>query len=73
MYPIGHVAFASVFFLAVIVVLVREFILMVLCGVWLLSRDLYFSVVSITILWDLYIVFPIIYFTSIVWMKKRNA
>ncbi|HDR3888975.1 TPA: hypothetical protein QCO65_003404 [Bacillus cereus] len=60
-------------FLAVIAVLVRKKILMILCGGWLLPGTLYFSVVSMPALWNLYIIFLMIYFISIVWMKKRNA
>ncbi|HHT7237874.1 MULTISPECIES: hypothetical protein [Bacillus] len=60
-------------FLAVIAVLVRKKILMILCGGWLLPGTLYFSVVAMPTLWNLYIIFLMIYFISIVWMKKRNA
>ncbi|MFF1992171.1 hypothetical protein ACFVWC_12930 [Bacillus mycoides] len=60
-------------FLAVIAVLVRKKILMILCGGWLLPGTLYFSVAAIPTLWNLYIIFLMIYFISIVWIKKRNA
>lgn len=60
-------------FLAVIAVLVRKPILMILCGAWLLPGTLYLSVAAIPTLWNLYIVFLMLYFISIVRMKKRNV
>ena len=60
-------------FLAVIAVLVRKPILMILCGVWLLPGTLYLSVAAIPTLWNLYIIFLMIYFISVIRMKKRNA
>ncbi|QWI50207.1 hypothetical protein [Bacillus mycoides] len=60
-------------FLAVIAVLVRKTVLMIFCGVWLLPGTLYLSVAAIPTLWNLYIIFLMIYFISIVWMKKRSA
>ncbi|MDM5194292.1 hypothetical protein QUG02_15100 [Bacillus hominis] len=60
-------------FLAVIAVLVRKTILIILCGAWLFPGTLYFSVAAIPTLWNLYIIFLMIYFISIVWMKKRSA
>lgn len=60
-------------FLAVIAVLVKKTVLMIFSGFWLLPGTLYFSVAAIPTLWNLYIIFLIIYFISIVWMKKRNA
>ncbi|GAB6432480.1 hypothetical protein bcgnr5372_48460 [Bacillus luti] len=60
-------------FLAVIAVLVRKPILMILFGAWLLPGTLYLSVAAIPTLWNLYIIFLMIYFISIVRMKKRNA
>ncbi|WP_439873493.1 hypothetical protein ACSLGG_15810 [Bacillus mycoides] len=60
-------------FLVAIAVLVRKTILMILCGFWLLPGTLYFSIAAIPKLWNLYIIFLMIYFISIVWMKKRNA
>ncbi|PGU07310.1 MULTISPECIES: hypothetical protein [Bacillus cereus group] len=60
-------------FLAVIAVLVRKPILMILCGVWLLPGTLYLSIAAIPTLWNLYIIFLMIYFISVIRMKKRNA
>ncbi|KAB2443970.1 hypothetical protein [Bacillus luti] len=53
-------------FLAVIAVLFRKPILMILCGAWLLPGTLYLSVAAIPTLWNLYIVFLMLYFISIV-------
>ncbi|HHT7191563.1 TPA: hypothetical protein ACTZ5N_005077 [Bacillus cereus] len=60
-------------FLAVIAVLVRKTILMTFCGAWLLPGTLYLSVAAIPTLWNLYILFLMIYFVSIVRMKRRSA
>lgn len=60
-------------FFAVIAVLIRKTTLMILCGAWLVPGTLYLSVAAIPTLWNLYIVFLLIYFISIVWMKKRTT
>ncbi|MDH4423268.1 hypothetical protein QEZ44_17860 [Bacillus cereus] len=60
-------------FLAVIAVLVRKPILMIFSGFWLLPGTLYLSVAAIPTLWNLYIIFLMIYFISVIRMKKRNA
>ncbi|EEK55666.1 hypothetical protein bcere0004_29930 [Bacillus cereus BGSC 6E1] len=39
---------------------------------WMLPGTLYLSVASIPSLWNLYILFLMIYLLSIVWMKERN-
>ncbi len=61
------------FFLAVIVAIARKNTFMIACSIWLLPGTLYFSVAAIPMLWDLYIIFLMIYFLSIFWMKERNA
>nr|WP_235661776.1 hypothetical protein [Bacillus mycoides] len=60
-------------FLAVIAAVARHKTFMIVCSIWLLPGTLYLSVAAIPSLWNLYIIFLIIYFLSIVWMKKRNA
>ena len=60
-------------FLAIIAVVARKKTFMVVCCIWMLPGTLYLSVAAIPSLWNLYIIFLMIYFTSIVWMKKRNA
>ncbi|MBJ8117858.1 MULTISPECIES: hypothetical protein [Bacillus] len=60
-------------FLAVIAAVARKKIFMIACSIWLLPGTLYLSVAAIPTLWNLYIIFLMIYFISIVWMKKRNA
>lgn len=60
-------------FLAFIATLVRKTRLMMLRGAWLVPGTLYFSVATMPALWNLYIIFLMIYFISIIGMKKRNA
>ena len=60
-------------FLAVIAAVARHKTFMIVCSIWLLPGTLYLSVAAIPSLWNLYIIFLIIYFLSIVWMKKRHA
>ncbi|MED2013207.1 hypothetical protein [Bacillus wiedmannii] len=59
-------------FLAVIAVVARKKIFMIVCCMWMLPGTLYLSVASIPSLWNLYILFLMIYFLSIVWMKGRK-
>lgn len=60
-------------FLAVIAAMARKKAFMVVCCIWMLPGTLYLSVAAIPSLWNLYIIFLMIYFLSIVWMEKRNA
>ncbi|QWU45810.1 hypothetical protein [Bacillus sp. NP247] len=57
-------------FLAVIAAFIRKKIFMIVCNIWLLPGTLYLGVATIPSIWNLYIVFLIVYFLSIVWMKK---
>ncbi|OJD58980.1 hypothetical protein [Bacillus sp. NH11B] len=60
-------------FLTVIAAVTRKKTFMIVCCIWMLPGTLYLSAAAIPTLWNLYIIFLIIYFLSIVWMKKRNA
>lgn len=60
-------------FLAVIAAVARKKTFMIACSIWLLPGTLYLSVAAIPSLWNLYIIFLMIYFLSIVWLEKRNA
>ncbi|RKF52880.1 hypothetical protein BCY92_07640 [Bacillus wiedmannii] len=60
-------------FLAVIAAVARQKTSMIVCSIWMLPGTLYLSVAAIPSLWNLYIIFLMIYFLAIVWMEKRNA
>ncbi|WP_242251148.1 hypothetical protein [Bacillus cereus group sp. BfR-BA-01379] len=60
-------------FLAVIATVARKKAFMVVCCMWMLPGTLYLSVAAIPSLWNLYIIFLMIYFLCIVWMKERSA
>ncbi|MGG0458275.1 hypothetical protein [Bacillus mycoides] len=60
-------------FLAVIVAAARKKTFMIACSIWLLPGSFYFGVAVISSLWNLYVIFLIIYCLAIVWMERRNA
>ncbi|QWH18314.1 hypothetical protein EXW62_14950 [Bacillus mycoides] len=57
-------------FLAVIAAVARKKTFMIACSIWLLPGTLYLGVATIPSIWNLYIVFLIFYFVTIVWMNK---
>ncbi|MEK4736833.1 MULTISPECIES: hypothetical protein [Bacillus] len=60
-------------FLAVIAAVARKKTFMIACSIWLLPGTLYLSVAVIPSLWNLYVIFLIIYCLAIVRMERRNA
>ncbi|WP_305926408.1 hypothetical protein [Bacillus mycoides] len=57
-------------FLAVIAAVARKKTFMIVCSIWMLPGTLYLGVATIPSIWNLYIVFLIFYFVTIVWMNK---